>query len=387
MGIIGRHSFELCSRPRIISSASYVGDKEGKGPLRECFDKICRDDTLGLDSWEQAESRMFESAVRVALAKIKRQSDDLSCLLGGDLLNQIISSGFAAREIRAPFIGLYGACSTISEGLMLGGMLVDGGFAELAACAASSHFSAAERQFRYPLEMGVQAVPSSQRTVTGAGSIIIQAAGEFRPGAGNVFEHVALTGGTIGSLFISMQKGVSRGIFSNEAGLGTGSIAHACADTKKPVKQGMFGIFEVFADTIIICTLTAMVILCSGTPVNYGTAAGAELTISGFTTTYGGWASIFTAVALCCFAFSTIIGWGLYGSRFLVFLCHSDKVAKPFFVVYSFVSILGATVDLGLLWSIADTFNGLMSIPNLIALLLLSGTVVKLTKEFFASEG
>ena len=195
------------------------------------------------------------------------------------------------------------------------------------------------------------------------------------------FNPAAFTGGTIGSLFISMQKGVSRGIFSNEAGLGTGSIAHACADTKKPVKQGMFGIFEVFADTIIICTLTAMVILCSGTPVNYGTAAGAELTI------YGGWASIFTAVALCCFAFSTIIGWGLYGSRFLVFLCHSDKVAKPFFVVYSFVSILGATVDLGLLWSIADTFNGLMSIPNLIALLLLSGTVVKLTKEFFASEG
>ena len=201
------------------------------------------------------------------------------------------------------------------------------------------------------------------------------------------FNPAAFTGGTIGSLFVSMQKGVSRGIFSNEAGLGTGSIAHACADTKKPVKQGMFGIFEVFADTIVICTLTAMVILCSGTTVNYGTAAGAELTISGFTTTYGGWASIFTAVALCCFAFSTIIGWGLYGSRFLVFLCRSDKVAKPFFLVYSFVSILGATMDLGLLWSIADTFNGLMSIPNLLALLLLSGTVVRLTKEFFASEG
>ena len=201
------------------------------------------------------------------------------------------------------------------------------------------------------------------------------------------FNPAAFTGGAVGSLFLSMQKGVSRGIFSNEAGLGTGSIAHACADTKKPVKQGMFGIFEVFADTIVICTLTAMVILCSGTAVNYGTAAGAELTISGFTTTYGGWASIFTAVALCCFAFSTIIGWGLYGSRFLVFLCRSDKVAKPFFLVYSFVSILGATMDLGLLWSIADTFNGLMSIPNLLALLLLSGTVVRLTKEFFASEG
>ena len=203
---------------------------------------------------------------------------------------------------------------------------------------------------------------------------------------GGAFDPQAVTGGAIGSVFLSMQKGVSRGIFSNEAGLGTGSIAHACADTHKPVKQGMFGIFEVFADTIVICTLTAMVILCSGVPVGYGSAAGAELTISGFTATYGGWSSIFTAVALCCFAFSTIIGWGLYGSRFLAFLCHNDKVVRPFFVVYSFVSILGATVDLGLLWSVADTFNGLMSIPNLIALLLLSGTVVNLTKEFFASE-
>ena len=204
---------------------------------------------------------------------------------------------------------------------------------------------------------------------------------------GGAFDPQAVTGGAIGSVFRSMKKGVSRGIFSNEAGLGTGSIAHACADTHKPVKQGMFGIFEVFADTIVICTLTAMVILCSGVPVGYGSAAGAELTISGFTATYGGWSSIFTAVALCCFAFSTIIGWGLYGSRCIEFLFHTDKVVGPFLVVYSFVSILGATVDLGLLWSIADTFNGLMSIPNLIALLLLSGTVAKLTKEFFAGEG
>lgn len=201
------------------------------------------------------------------------------------------------------------------------------------------------------------------------------------------FNPAAFTGGIIGSLFVSMQKGVSRGIFSNEAGLGTGSIAHACADTQKPVTQGMFGIFEVFADTIIICTLTALVILCSGTPVTYGVAAGAELTISGFTTTYGSWSSIFTAVALCCFAFSTIIGWGLYGSRFVQFLFRSNKVVRPFLVIYSFVSILGATLDLGLLWDIADTFNGLMSIPNLIALLLLSGMVVKLTKEHFPGKG
>ena len=197
------------------------------------------------------------------------------------------------------------------------------------------------------------------------------------------FNPAAFTGGAIGSLFLSMKNGVSRGIFSNEAGLGTGSIAHACADTRKPVKQGMFGIFEVFADTIVICTLTAMVILCSSVPVNYGTAAGAELTISGFTATYGGGASLFTAVALCCFAFSTIIGWGLYGSRFATFLFKTDKIVRPFFVVYSFVAILGATLDLGILWGVADTFNGLMSIPNLIALFLLSGTVIKLANEYF----
>lgn len=134
------------------------------------------------------------------------------------------------------------------------------------------------------------------------------------------FKPAAVTGGAVGSLFMSMKKGVSRGIFSNEAGLGTGSIAHACADTRKPVKQGMFGIFEVFTDTIVICTLTALVILCSQVPVGYGQAAGAELTIQGFISVYGNWVSVFTAVAMCCFAFSTILGWGLYGARCIEFL-------------------------------------------------------------------
>ncbi len=194
------------------------------------------------------------------------------------------------------------------------------------------------------------------------------------------FNPAAITGGVVGCFFTSLTKGVSRGIFSNEAGLGTGSIAHACADTDKPVQQGFFGIFEVFADTIIICTLTALVILCSGVTVTYGQAAGAELTISGFTATYGNWVSIFTAVAMCCFAFSTIIGWGLYGARCIEFL-FSSKVVKPFMAVYSLVAILGATVDLGLVWSISDTCNGLMAIPNLIGVFLLSGTVFKLVRE------
>ena len=200
------------------------------------------------------------------------------------------------------------------------------------------------------------------------------------------FSPASVTGGAVGSFFMSMKKGVSRGIFSNEAGLGTGSIAHACADTRKPVKQGVFGIFEVFIDTIVICTLTALVILCSEIPVNYGSATGAELTILGFTSTYGTWISIFTAVAMCCFAFSTIIGWGLYGSRCIEFLL-GPKVNKPFMLVYSLVAIVGATMDLGLMWSIAETFNGLMAIPNLIAVFLLSGVVVKLVKEYFADEG
>ena len=201
----------------------------------------------------------------------------------------------------------------------------------------------------------------------------------------SAFTPQAATGGIIGSMFLSMKKGVSRGIFSNEAGLGTGSIAHACADTNNAVHQGMFGIFEVFMDTIVICTLTGLVILLGAPNIVYGQAAGAELTISGFTATYGGWISIFTAVAMCCFAFSTIIGWGLYGSRCIEFL-GGEKLVRPFLVAYSFVSIIGATINLGLLWDIADTFNGLMAIPNLIALLILSGQVKKLAFDVDQAE-
>lgn len=196
------------------------------------------------------------------------------------------------------------------------------------------------------------------------------------------FAPKAVTGGIVGSMFMSMRRGVSRGIFSNEAGLGTGSIAHATSHTNEPVEQGLFGIFEVFTDTIVICTLTALIILCSGVTVNYGQAAGAELTIAGLTVSYGKWVSVFAAVALACFAFSTAIGWGLYGSRCLEFL-FGTKIIKPFLLVYSMVAIVGATMDLGFIWDISDTFNGLMLIPNLIAVFMLSGTVIKLTKDYF----
>ena len=197
------------------------------------------------------------------------------------------------------------------------------------------------------------------------------------------FNPQAVTGGVVGSFFLSMRNGIGRGIFSNEAGLGTGSIAHATSNTKDPVRQGLYGIFEVFMDTIIICTMTALVILLSGTPITFGKTAGAELTISGFVATYGNWITVFTAIAMCCFAFSTIIGWGLYGVRCVEFLFHG-RFTRIFLALYSMVSIVGATMDLDLVWSLSNTFNGLMLIPNLIAVFLLAPVVLKLVKEHFS---
>ncbi len=140
----------------------------------------------------------------------------------------------------------------------------------------------------------------------------------------------------------------------------------------------------MFTDTIVICTLTSLVILCSGIPITFGQAAGADLTIAGFVSSYGRWVSLFTAIALICFAFSTTIGWGLYGARCVEYL-FGTRTIKPFLVVYALVSIIGATLDLGLLWDISDTFNGLMVIPNLIAVFLLSGTVFKLSRDYFGA--
>lgn len=225
--------------------------------------------------------------------------------------------------------------------------------------------------------------------VLGLGVIVLNF--EHVPGVfASIFEGAfnpsAITGGVVGSLFITMRRGVSRGIFSNEAGLGTGSMAHATADTDHPTRQALYGIFEVFIDTIVICTMTGLIILTSGIEFNYGEDLGAALTLRGFTATYGNWVSIFTAIAIVCFAFSTILGWGLYGARCVEYVFKSSKVVKVFLVLYALVAIMGATIDLGVIWGVSDTFNGLMAIPNLIGLFLLSGTVLKLTKEFFGNK-
>ena len=196
----------------------------------------------------------------------------------------------------------------------------------------------------------------------------------------------AAAGGALGAIIIAMQKGIARGIFSNEAGLGTGSIAHACADTKKPVKQGMFGIFEVFADTIVICTLTAMTIICSGVDIPFGEYVNSELIASAFATVFGAkFAAVFVAVALMLFAFTTVLGWSLYGSRCAQYL-FGLKFAKGYQVAFIIVIVIGAVAKLDVVWNIADTFNGLMAIPNFIALFALSGVVAKLTKDYFGSK-
>ncbi len=170
---LGSQTLQYANPPKILAGASIVGDVEGEGPLGQAFDIVLEDDLWGQDTWEKAECKMFEQAVRVALEKARLPVEQLNMLLGGDLLNQTISANFAARALNVPFIGLYNACSTITEALMLASALIDGGFAENAACAASSHFSTAERQYRHPLELGAPRSPTSQRTVTGAGAFLL----------------------------------------------------------------------------------------------------------------------------------------------------------------------------------------------------------------------
>lgn len=173
----GLQTLIFADPPYIASWASMVGPKEGEGPWAQDFDLIMKDYLIDEASWEKAESKMLQETVKLALNKLKLEPQDAELLLAGDLLNQIISSSFAAREISIPFLGLYGACSTMAESLLLGSMLVDGGFFERVVAAASSHHYTAERQFRFPTEQGVQRAPSSQWTATAAGALVLQKAG------------------------------------------------------------------------------------------------------------------------------------------------------------------------------------------------------------------
>ena len=214
-------------------------------------------------------------------------------------------------------------------------------------------------------------------------SAVPEAFGAIFKGA---FNPAAVSGGLAGvGIKMAITKGVGRGIFSNEAGLGSAPIAHAAADVDHPVKQGMFGVFEVFMDTIVVCTMTAMVVLLGVGVHNieFGNDIGAQLTINGFMSVFGDKIpGVVVAVCLTMFAFSTVLTWGLYGTRCMEYL-FNYKAAKVYQIIFCGVMIIGGVIKLQLAWDIADTLNGLMAIPNLIALLLLSPVVIKLTKEYF----
>lgn len=174
---LGKQTIKLLNPPSILSTHTIVGAKEGDGPLKDYFDEILEDDLWGQESWEKAESKMQESVIRSAIDKANLSLGDIDYLVSGDLLNQITASGYSARQLEIPFFGLYGACSTMSESLALGSMIIDGGFADKVVCATSSHFSTAERQFRFPLEYAAQRKFSAQWTVTGAGATVLSSSG------------------------------------------------------------------------------------------------------------------------------------------------------------------------------------------------------------------
>ena len=197
--------------------------------------------------------------------------------------------------------------------------------------------------------------------------------GAFSPGA--------VTGGVIGSAIIVLRIGISRGVFTNEAGMGTASIAHAGAHVAHPVEQGMMGIVEVFLDTIVICTITALVILCSGVEIPYGFDVGVSLTTAAFSSVLGPWVSVVIALSLCLFALATVLGWGLYGIRCAQYL-FGEGVWKRFAYLQIAVVIVSAVVRADTLWLLAEILNGLMAIPNLITLWVLTPTVTELYKSY-----
>ncbi len=174
----GEQSIRFERKPYLAAAASVVGPKEGAGPLGGSFDRVLDDAKWGQDSFEQAERAMFREACEMCVRKAHADLRDVRCLLGGDLTNQIMAASLAARELELPFFGLYGACSTLTESLLMGAMLVDGGYADRVVCAAGSHFCTAERQYRFPLEYGNQRPPAAQWTVTGAGAYLLAEEGE-----------------------------------------------------------------------------------------------------------------------------------------------------------------------------------------------------------------
>lgn len=203
----------------------------------------------------------------------------------------------------------------------------------------------------------------------------------FRAILQGAFHPFAFTGGMVGSMIQSLRIGTSRGVFTNEAGMGTAAMAHGSADVVHPVQQGLMGIMEVFLDTIVICTMTALVILCSGIAIPYGVDQGITLTVQAFDAVYGKWVYIFLAAAIACFAIATVLGWGFYGMRCAQYL-FGEKSWRAFAWLQTGTVLLGAVLSTGVVWIFAEIVNGLMAIPNLIALISLSPELQQLVRNY-----
>ncbi len=221
------------------------------------------------------------------------------------------------------------------------------------------------------LLMGMMVLILRYEAIPAAFSAIVL--GAFRP--------EAFTGGIVGSMLITLRTGISRGVFTNEAGMGTAAMAHASAAVDHPVEQGMMGIVEVFLDTIVICTMTALVILVSGVPIAYGTDGGISLTTAAFSAVLGSWVSIVIAFSLCLFAVATVLGWGLYGLRCAQYL-FGDGVWRRFVYIQIATVVLASVLHTEIIWLLAEIVNGLMAIPNLIALGALSPELILIYKSY-----
>ncbi len=282
----------------------------------------------------------------------------INALIGG--INSVITA-FGGQESHRFNVVLGIGLALLIMGMLLGGAKRIGLIAERLVPFASIAYLL--------LGCGVLIARSSQ--IPAAFTAIIE--GAFSPRA--------VTGGVFGSMFIALRVGVSRGTFTNEAGMGTAAIAHGAAHVDHPAEQGLMGIMEVFLDTIVICTMTALVILCSGVPIPYGTDQGIALTNRAFSAVYGQWITVPIAVSLCCFALATVLGWGLYGARCAQYL-FGDKAWRTFVYLQAVTVVLGAVLNTGTVWLLAETVNGLMAIPNLVALALLSPELCRLTKNY-----
>ncbi len=282
----------------------------------------------------------------------------VNAVVGG--INQAIIACGGSETIQVNLlIGI--VLAVVMCGILLGGMAKIGRAAEMMVPFASVCY----------LLLGVGVLLARIQYVPQAFSAIIESA----------FAPRAVTGGVIGSAFTALRVGVSRGVFTNEAGMGTAGIAHAAANVAHPVKQGLMGIMEVFLDTVVICTMTALVILVSGVEIPYGIDVGVRLTTQAFSSVYGSWVSVLIAAALCCFAIATVLGWGLYGARCAQYLFGAD-VWKKFVYLQGVVIVIAAILKTGTVWLLSETVNGLMAIPNLIALLALSGELVRLVQDY-----